>query len=154
MVAIILYQPEIPPNTGNIMRLCSNIGFALHIIKPIGFNLDEKSLRRAKMDYFANRTPNLYDSFEQFITKEEPSKIYPITKFGRKIYTEVYFKKNSYLLFGSETRGLPKEILKRYSKNTLKIPMQKENRSLNLSNAVAIVSYEAWRQLKFSGAIL
>ena len=154
MVSIVLYKPQIPPNTGNIMRLCSNTGFNLHIIAPAGFPLDDKSLRRAKMDYYSNTELIIHQDFKSFIKKIDLDNIFIITKFGSKLYNSVSFTKNIYLLFGSENKGLPRNILKRFNCRALKIPMVENSRSLNLSNSVAIVAYEAWKQIKFSGADL
>ena len=154
MVSIVLYKPQIPPNTGNIMRLCTNTGFNLHIIGPTGFPLDDKSLKRAKMDYYSNTELTIHQSFKSFIKKKDPDNIFIITKFGSRLYNSVNFKNNIYLLFGSENKGLPKNILNSFDCRALKIPMVENSRSLNLSNSVAIVAYEAWKQIKFSGADL
>ena len=152
MISIVLYCPEIPPNTGNIMRLCSNTGFTLHIIKPTGFPLDNKSLIRAKLDYYSSITPKIYLDFNDFKKQVDLNKVFAITKFGNQIYSKVKFKRNIFLLFGSETKGLPKDILDLLSDRSLRVPMVDQSRSINLSNTVALVAYEAWKQLKFSGA--
>ena len=154
MVSVVLYNPQIPPNTGNIMRLCTNTGFDLHIIEPIGFSLGAKSLKRARLDYFSETTPIFHKSFDEFFNSIGNCKIFAISKYGRKIYTEVKFSSNIFLLFGSETNGLPKNILSKLQNQSLKIPMVKNSRSINLSNSVSILAYEVWRQLKFSGAKL
>ena len=154
MINIVLYNPQIPPNTGNIMRLCSNAGFSLHIIEPIGFPLDDKSLKRAKLDYFSDINPIIYKNYKSFIDAIDEKKIYAVTKFGTRIYSEIKYDKDIFLLFGSETTGLPKVILSKLKNRSIKIPMINDSRSLNLSNSVAIVVYEVWRQLKFSSAIL
>ena len=154
MISIVLYCPEIPPNTGNIMRLCSNTGFALHIIKPTGFSLDNKSLIRAKLDYYSSITPKIYLDFNDFKNQVDLRNVFAITKFGNQIYSKVKFKKNIFLLFGSETKGLPNCILELLSERSLMVPMVDKSRSINLSNTVALVAYEAWKQLKFSGAKL
>jgi len=154
MISIVLYRPEIPPNTGNIMRLCSNTGFTLHIIKPTGFPLDEKSLIRAKLDYYSSITPKIYLDFNDFKNQVDLRNVFAITKFGNQIYSKVKFKKNIFLLFGSETKGLPNYILELLSERSLMVPMVDQSRSINLSNTVALVAYEAWKQLKFSGAKL
>jgi tRNA (cytidine/uridine-2'-O-)-methyltransferase len=154
MISIVLYCPEIPPNTGNIMRLCSNTGFTLHIIKPTGFPLDEKSLIRAKLDYYSSITPKIYLDFNDFKNQVDIRNVFAITKFGNQIYSKVKFKKNIFLLFGSETKGLPNCILELLSERSLMVPMVDQSRSINLSNTVALVAYEAWKQLKFSGAKL
>jgi len=154
MISIVLYCPEIPPNTGNIMRLCSNTGFTLHIIKPTGFPLDNKSLIRAKLDYYSSVTPKIYRDFNDFKKQVDLNKVFAITKFGNQIYSKVKFKRNIFLLFGSETKGLPNDILDLLSDRSLRVPMVDQSRSINLSNTVALVAYEAWKQLKFSGAKL
>ena len=154
MINIVLYNPQIPPNTGNIMRLCSNTGFSLHIIEPVGFPLDDKSLKRAKLDYFSDINPITYKNYKSFIDVIDEKKIYAVTKFGMRIYSEIKYDKDIFLLFGSETTGLPKVILSKLKNRSIKIPMINDSRSLNLSNSVAIVVYEVWRQLKFSSADL
>ena len=151
MITIVLYNPQIPPNTGNIMRLCSNTGFNLRIIEPTGFPLDDKSLRRAKLDYFSKINPIIHKDYQSFINTVDESSVYPVSKFGINIYNNIRYSKNIFLLFGSETNGLPKFILNKFENRSLKIPMIKESRSINLSNSVSIVAYEAWKQLKFSG---
>ena len=154
MINIVLYNPQIPPNTGNIMRLCSNTGFKLHIIEPVGFPLDDKSLKRAKMDYFSDINPVIYKDYKSFINTIDEKKIYAVTKFGTRIYSEIKYDKDIFLLFGSETTGLPKVILNKLQNRSIRIPMINDSRSLNLSNSVAIVVYEVWRQLKFSSVNL
>ena len=154
MISIVLYCPEIPPNTGNIMRLCSNTGFTLHIIRPTGFPLDNKSLIRAKLDYYSSITPKIYRDFNDFKKQVDLNKVFAITKFGNQIYSKVKFRRNIFLLFGSETKGLPNDILDLLSDRSLRVPMVDQSRSINLSNTVALVAYEAWKQLKFSGAKL
>ncbi len=154
MINIVLYNPQIPPNTGNIMRLCSNTGFHLHIIEPVGFPLDDKSLKRAKMDYFSDINPIIYKDYKSFIDTIDEKKIYAVTKFGTRIYSEIKYDKGIFLLFGSETTGLPKVILSKLENRSIRIPMINDSRSLNLSNSVAIVVYEVWRQLKFSSVNL
>lgn len=154
MINIVLYNPQIPPNTGNIMRLCSNTGFNLHIIEPVGFPLDDKSLKRAKMDYFSDINPVIHKDYKSFTDSIDEKKIYAVTKFGTRIYSELKYDKDIFLLFGSETTGLPKVILSKLQNRSIKIPMINDSRSLNLRNSVAIVVYEVWRQLKFSSANL
>ena len=154
MINIVLYNPQIPPNTGNIMRLCSNAGFNLHIIEPVGFLLDDKSLKRAKLDYFSDINPIIYKDYKSFIDSIDEKKIYAVTKFGTTVYSEIKYNKDIFLLFGSETTGLPKIILSKLKNRSIKIPMINDSRSLNLSNSVAIIVYEVWRQLKFSSANL
>ena len=154
MINIVLYNPQIPPNTGNIMRLCSNTGFSLHIIEPVGFPLDDKSLKRAKLDYFSDVNPVIYKNYKTFIDAIDEKKVYAVTKFGKRIYSDIQYDNDIFLLFGSETTGLPNEILSKLKNRSIKIPMINDSRSLNLSNSVAIVVYEVWRQLKFSSANL
>ena len=148
MFNILLYQPLIPHNTGNIIRLCSNIGAKLHLIEPLGFKLDDKNLKRAALDYSVMSNVQTYPSLSNFIEKHEISRIFATTTSATHIYTDINYRIGGTLLFVPEDNGLPNNI-KNYIPNTIRIPMQPENRSLNLSNAVAIVSYEAWRQLQF-----
>ena len=150
MVHIVLYEPEIPPNTGNIIRLAANNGSKLHLIEPLGFSLDTKKLRRAGLDYHEFAQVQTYQDYPTFLEQAQPSRLIGITTKAEKCYTEMQFETDDYLLFGPETRGLPETILQELgSKNCLRIPMLAQSRSLNLSNAVAIVTYEAWRQTGF-----
>ena len=151
MITLVLYKPQIPPNTGNIMRLCSNTGFQLHLIKPLGFHLDDKSLKRAKLDYFSNTEPIVFEDLDMYVKNTNIRNLIIITKFGKNKYTEAKFANNSVIIFGSETEGLPKNFIKKYENKTFRIPMRNNSRSLNLSNAAAIISYEAWKNLNFSG---
>ncbi len=151
MVTLVLYKPQIPPNTGNIMRLCSNTGFKLHLIKPLGFNLDDKSLKRAKLDYFSNTDPLIFEDLDLYIKNINIKNLVIISKFGKQKYTDAQFTNNSIIIFGSETDGLPKDYIEKYKNKTFRIPMLNDSRSLNLSNAVAIIAYEAWKSLNFSG---
>jgi tRNA (cytidine/uridine-2'-O-)-methyltransferase len=152
MFEIALYEPEIPPNTGNIMRLCANTGCRLHLIHPLGFDLDEKKLKRAGMDYRDLATVREHQNFDEFLQFAENRNIYALTTKGTKTYSEVSFQANSVLLFGPETRGLPESVLASLSEsNKLRLPMFNHSRSLNLSNTVAIVTYEALRQNEFKG---
>ena len=148
MFNIVLYQPLIPHNTGNIIRLCTNIGAKLHLIEPLGFDLDDKNLKRAALDYSVMDNIQTYSSFLDYIDNHDISRIFATTTSASQIYTEINYKIGDTLLFGPEDSGLPNKI-KNMIPNTIKIPMQPNNRSLNLSNAAAIVSYEAWRQLQF-----
>ena len=136
------------------MRLCANTGFSLHIIEPLGFPLDDKSLKRAKLDYFSNINPTIHKNYKSFIDVIDDKRIYAVTKYGTRIYTEIKYDKDIFLLFGSETNGLPNVILSKLKNRSIKIPMINDSRSLNLSNSVAIVVFEVWRQLKFSSANL
>lgn len=154
MLNIVLYEPEIPPNTGNIIRLCANTGFALHLIKPLGFSMDDKKLRRAGLDYRETQQVAVHDNWPAFLASINPRRIFAITTKGSRNYHTASFTPGDTLVFGAETRGLPTEFLNALSASErLNIPMLPDNRSLNLSNAVAIVCYEAWRQLDFSGAL-
>jgi tRNA (cytidine/uridine-2'-O-)-methyltransferase len=150
---IVLFEPEIPPNTGNIMRLAANTGFQLHLIEPLGFKLEDKLLRRAGLDYRQWADINSYENYQQFLNSCEFNNLYAFTTRARKTYSETAFSPGDALLFGPETRGLPAEILDSLDgDNKLRIPMVSTSRSLNLSNTVAIVVYEAWRQQGFSGS--
>lgn len=150
---IVLYEPEIPSNTGNIARTCVVTGTTLHLIEPLGFNIDEKSVRRAGLDYWQDVAIYVYKNFEEFLEKNSGGSFYLLSTKGKKYYDKVVFKKDDYLIFGPETRGLPEELLKEYEEQVFKIPMGKDYRSLNLSNAVAIVLYEGLRQLGFPDMI-
>jgi tRNA (cytidine/uridine-2'-O-)-methyltransferase len=155
MFHIVLYEPEIPANTGNIIRLCANAGMQLHLIKPLGFELDDKKLRRAGLDYHEWVAVKEHDSLDDFINSIKPGRIFALTTKGCACYSEVSFQPQDAFLFGPETRGLPADVLAGLgSERCLYLPMQAESRSLNLSNTVAIVLYEAWRQLGFAGAAI
>ena len=154
MFHIILYNPEIPPNTGNIMRLAANTGTQLHLIRPLGFNLSNNSLKRAGLDYKKNADFFLHDSFDLCLNSIKFNEIYAFTKFAKKTFTKIKFKRNDCLLFGSETSGLPDNILDKIKvTNKLRIPMIMNSRSLNLSNSVAITVYEGLRQNKFENLV-
>lgn len=153
MLHIVLYQPEIPPNTGNIIRLCANTGTRLHLILPLGFALDDTKLRRAGLDYREWASVQMHDSLDAFQAEVSINTLYAFTTKARRYYADATFQPNDALLFGPETRGLPMEILDALPAATkLIVPMQPGSRSLNLSNTAAVVVYEAWRQLKFTGA--
>ena len=155
MFHIVLYEPEIPANTGNIIRLCANTGMHLHLIKPLGFDLDDKKLRRAGLDYHEWVAVKEHDSLADFVDAIKPGRIFALTTKGRKIYSDVCFQPEDAFLFGPETRGLSATVLAELgSERCLYLPMQAESRSLNLSNTVSIVLYEAWRQSSFSGAAI
>ena len=155
MFNIILHHPQIPPNTGNIIRLCANTGCKLHLIRPLGFDIDEKSFKRAGLDYHNENILRSYDRLNSCLTKLKSQNVYAVTKFGTTNYTHVKFNIGDSLVFGSETKGLPNPILNKFPEaNKLFIPMVKNSRSLNLSNAVSIVTYEAWRQQKFKSSEL
>jgi len=149
MLNIVLFEPEIPPNTGNIMRLCANTGTHLHLIEPLGFDLDEKSLRRAGLDYRDTVHLKIYKSFEEYREIAQPQRIFACSTKGRKSYHTLNFQIGDHLLFGPETRGLPAHLLTEFQDSLIRIPMVAKSRSINLSNAVAIILFEAWRQLEF-----
>jgi tRNA (cytidine/uridine-2'-O-)-methyltransferase len=145
---IVLYRPEIPPNTGNIARLCVGARSSLHLIGRLGFKLDNKSLKRAGLDYWDKLRVYYYRNFDEFLERINKGNIWLITKFGKKKYTDVKLKVNDYFIFGRETKGLPEEIHNLFLDNRLYIPMSDDVRSINLSNSVAMVLYEAIRQNK------
>lgn len=152
MLHIVLYQPEIPPNTGNIIRLCANTGAYLHLIEPLGFALDDKQLKRAGLDYHEWAELRTYPDLDTFCAQVKPMRLLPFSTRVSRLYTEMNFTDNDALLFGPETRGLPQNILESVpSEQRLRLPMLPGNRSLNLSNAVAVVVFEAWRQSNFVG---
>ncbi len=148
MLNLVLFQPEIPSNTGNLIRLSANMGANLHLIKPYGFEMNDKRLRRAGLDYKDLASVYEYDNFDDYLDKANPSKLYLVSSKVSKNYTDIKYHNNDSFLFGSETKGLPKEIMDEYEGIT--VPMQDGSRSLNLSNCVSIVAYEAWRQLDFA----
>lgn len=153
MLHVVLFEPEIPPNTGNIIRLCANTGCTLHLIEPIGFSLDHKQLRRAGLDYHEFMSLMIYPNWFQFCRQNPRAHLYALTTKGKISPSNIPFRDNSYLIFGPETRGLPAFILESLPETQkLRIPMVPCSRSLNLSNSVAIVVYEAWRQLNYTGA--
>jgi tRNA (cytidine/uridine-2'-O-)-methyltransferase len=152
MFSIILYEPEIPPNTGNIIRLCANTGTDLHLIEPLGFELDEKRLRRAGLDYREFVSVQTHPSLEACLDALGGPRVFALSTKNSTRYDEAAFEKGDALLFGPETRGLPQAVLDRLPEGQrLRLPMQEGNRSLNLSNAAAVVVFEAWRQLGFVG---
>jgi tRNA (cytidine/uridine-2'-O-)-methyltransferase len=152
MFHIVLYQPEIPPNTGNIIRLCANSGAQLHVIHPCGFELDDKRLRRAGLDYHEFASIKEYDDLDSFITAVKPPRLIACSTKGSRNHTQIEYQTNDALLFGPESRGLPAELLATLpAEQILRIPMLPDSRSLNLSNAVSIFLYEAWRQQGFEG---
>ena len=148
MINLVLYEPEIPNNTGSLIRLSANMGANLHLIKPYGFEMNDKRLRRAGLDYKDLASVYEYDNFDDYLDKANPSKLYLVSSKVSKNYTDIKYHNNDSFLFGSETKGLPKEIFDEYEGIT--VPMQDGSRSLNLSNCVSIVAYEAWRQLDFA----
>lgn len=153
MFHVALYEPEIPPNTGNVIRLCANVGAQLHLIRPLGFELDDKRLRRAGLDYHEFATLRVHDSYEAFMAVVQPQRVFACTTRGKRYHSEVEFQAGDVLLFGPESRGLPQTLLETLpAEQRLRIPMRPDNRSLNLSNAVAVILYEAWRQQGYMGA--
>lgn len=148
MLNLVLYQPEIPSNTGSLIRLSANMGANLHLIKPYGFEINDKRLRRAGLDYKELAQVYEYENFDDYLDKANPAKLYFVSTKVSKSYADIKYHSDDSFLFGSETKGLPKEIMDEYDGITL--PMQKGSRSLNLSNCVSIVAYEAWRQVGFS----
>jgi tRNA (cytidine/uridine-2'-O-)-methyltransferase len=153
MLQVVLFEPEIPPNTGNVIRLCANTGAALHLVKPLGFRLDDKSLRRSGLDYHDLASVNVHADFDACLAALGGARLFAVETGGRHCYSEITFRAGDALLFGPETRGLPQAVLERVgSEHSLNIPMRAQSRSINLANAVALVAYEAWRQLGFNGA--
>ena len=151
MLNIVLYEPEIPANTGNIGRTCVATGTRLHLIEPLGFRLDEKSLKRAGMDYWKDLDVTTYIDFNDFMEKNPGAKIYMATTKAPKVYTEVSYEPDCYIMFGKESAGIPEEILVQHQEDCVRIPMVGDIRSLNLSNSVSIVLYEALWQNGFAG---
>jgi tRNA (cytidine/uridine-2'-O-)-methyltransferase len=152
MFDVVLYQPEIPPNTGNIMRLCANTGARLHLIEPLGFALEDKHLRRAGLDYRDWADVQSHRNLEALLHELRPRRVHAFTTRAQRLYSDVRYRSGDVLLFGPETRGLPETLLTALPPEAqLRLPLAPGNRSLNLSNAVAIVVYEAWRQLGFAG---
>ena len=146
---VVLLEPEIPANTGNIGRTCVATGTRLHLIEPLGFQLTEKAIKRSGMDYWKDLDVTRYANFEDFLERNPGAKIYMATTKARKVYTEAEYEPDCFLMFGKESAGIPEEILLRYQKTSVRIPMIGETRSLNLSNSVAIILYEALRQNHF-----
>jgi tRNA (cytidine(34)-2'-O)-methyltransferase len=153
MIHVILFEPEIPPNTGNVIRLCANTGATLHLVKPLGFALDARAVRRAGLDYHALASVHVHADLPACLAALPGARVFAIETRGERLYSDVRYQAGDALLFGSESRGLAPEVLERLgSEQVLRIPMLDGNRSLNLSNSVALVLYEAWRQLGFSAA--
>lgn len=150
MFNIVLYEPEIPPNTGNILRLCANTGAHLHLIHPLAFDMDDKSLRRAGLDYIDHNIVHHYDNYQDYLNKNPDMNCYAISTKGTRQYDNCQYSPNDHLIFGPETRGLPDDIRNEFDKeNVLRIPMLDNSRSINLANAVSIILFEAWRQNDF-----
>lgn len=150
MINIVLHEPEIPANTGNIGRSCVAAGARLHLIEPLGFRLGEKEIKRAGLDYWDKLDVTVYDNFDDFIERNPGAKIYMATTKAQHVYTEVHYEPDCYIMFGKESAGIPEEILVKHPDNCIRIPMIGDIRSLNLSNSVAIVLYEALRQNEFA----
>ena len=148
---IVLFEPEIPANTGNIGRTCVATGTRLHLIEPLGFQLTEKAIKRAGMDYWSQLDVTRYCDFQDFLERNPGARIYMATTKAKKMYTQVQYEPDCYLMFGKESAGIPEEILVKHQDTCVRIPMIGETRSLNLSNSVAIMLYEALRQNHFSG---
>jgi tRNA (cytidine/uridine-2'-O-)-methyltransferase len=154
MLHVVLYQPQIPPNTGNVIRLCANTGARLHLIRPLGFELDHAKLRRAGLDYHEFAAVAVHEDLAAFEASVRPARLFALSTRGRTLYTTAQFGADDAVVFGPETRGLPQELLDKLPhEQRLRLPMQPQNRSLNLSNAVAVVVYEAWRQGSFAGGV-
>ena len=154
MINIVLYEPEIPPNTGNLIRLAANAGLNLHLIKPLGFDLDDKRMRRAGLDYHDYAALKVHDNWKAFVTNHGLEQAYGISTKGKRYYHQAKFLKGDFIIFGPESRGLPDSVrIDLSNERLLRIPMAKTSRSLNLSNAAAVVAYEAWRQINFEGGV-
>lgn len=154
MLDVVLFQPEIPPNTGNIIRLCANSGFRLHLIEPLGFDIDDKRLKRAGLDYHEFAHLKRHASFEDFVANEQPKRLFAITTKATRYHHQVDFEQGDYVMFGSETKGLPESVRAQIpDQDKIRIPMVEGSRSMNLSNSAAVIIYEAWRQLGFENGI-
>jgi len=154
MLDVVLFQPQIPPNTGNIIRLCANTGFRLHLIEPLGFDLEDKKLRRAGLDYHEFAALKRHANYQSFIESEQPKRVLAVTTKSTSYYGNIEFQSGDYLLFGSETGGLPEDVRQQIpDQDKIRIPMIKDSRSMNLSNATAVIIYEAWRQLGFANSV-
>lgn len=156
MFNVVLVHPEIPPNTGNVIRLCANTGCTLHLVKPLGFSLDDKHMKRAGLDYHEYATIRIHESWETFLESEHPdvSRMYAMTTHGSHPFANSCFMPGDWFVFGSEGSGLPKGIRNSFPETQrIRLPMQPKNRSLNLSNAVAVTVFEAWRQNGYEGGI-
>jgi len=153
MIDVVLYQPEIPPNTGNVIRLCANTGARLHLVKPFGFRLSERAVKRAGLDYDELASVTTHTDWDACRAAFTGRRLFAVTTRGTAIYSDVAFMRDDVLVFGPETRGLPEAVLSTFPEHhRMRLPMRAGNRSLNLSNAAAVVVYEAWRQLRFSGS--
>jgi tRNA (cytidine/uridine-2'-O-)-methyltransferase len=151
MFDVVLFQPEIPPNTGNVIRLCANVGARLHLVEPLGFSMDDKQLRRAGLDYHELATVTVHPDWSACAKALAPRRMFAVSTRGHVHYAEARYERGDVFVFGAETAGLPADFLAAFERErTLRLPMRPGNRSLNLSNAVAVVVFEAWRQLGFA----
>ena len=154
MFNVVLFEPEIPPNTGNAIRLCANTGATLHLVKPLGFRLDDSSLKRSGLDYHDLANVKVHANLDACLEELAAARVFAVETGGRLCYCEVSYRAGDAFVFGPESRGLPPEVQDRIGRaNSLYIPMRPKSRSINLSNAVAIVTFDAWRQLKFAGRV-
>ena len=154
MFHIVLFEPEIPPNTGNIIRLCANTGAALHLVKPLGFSLEDKQLKRAGLDYHEYSTLQVHENWQACKAALASRRMFAITTKGSRNYANTQFKDEDVFVFGPETRGLPEDIRNEFlTEHRLRLPMLPDSRSLNLSNSAAVLLYEAWRQVGFDGGV-
>jgi tRNA (cytidine/uridine-2'-O-)-methyltransferase len=152
MFHIVLYEPEIPPNTGNTIRLCANTGATLHLVKPLGFRMDDKSLQRSGLDYHDLAVVKVHANLDDCLADLKEARVFAVETTGRRCYSELRVRAGDAFVFGPETRGLPAAVQDRIGlENSLFIPMTPKSRSVNLSNAVAIIAFDAWRQLRFAG---
>jgi tRNA (cytidine/uridine-2'-O-)-methyltransferase len=152
MFHVILYEPQIPPNTGNVIRLCANTGATLHLVQPLGFTLEDAQLRRAGLDYRDMARVRQHASLAVCLASLGEARVFPVETSGARLYTQEAFRPGDGFLFGRETAGLPPEVLSQFPvERVLRLPMRPGNRSINLSNAAAVVTFEAWRQLGFAG---
>lgn len=154
MLDIVLYEPEIPQNSGNIIRLCANCGFRLHMIEPLGFTWDDKKLKRSGLDYHEFVDIQKYKNFDDFLDRAKPKRLFALTTKGEPNHSDVHYELGDFLMFGPESRGIPKAILDTLPMSQkIRIPMCKDSRSMNLSNSVAVVVYEVWRQFGYANAV-
>ena len=151
LLNIVLYEPEIPVNAGNIIRLCANTGCSLHMIKPLGFDLDDKGLRRAGLDYRDLVDVTVYSNFEEYLSLKKHNNMFITSTLGKNLYSDIQYNKEDAIVFGPESTGLPEELFNNFNESSIRLPMVPANRSLNISNTVAVVIYEAWRQMGFVG---
>ncbi|WOH36659.1 tRNA (uridine(34)/cytosine(34)/5-carboxymethylaminomethyluridine(34)-2'-O)-methyltransferase TrmL [Thalassotalea fonticola] len=154
MLDIVLFEPEIPQNTGAIIRLCANSGFRLHLIEPLAFDIDDKKLRRAGLDYHEFANLKLHKNYSEFIKNEQPKRIFASTTKATRFHGDVSFAEGDYIIFGAETRGLPDSVRDLIpDEHKIRIPMVENSRSMNLANSVSVIVYESWRQFGFKGAV-